>query len=43
MEIARIVYVCALVIDFREVMLTSTPELTHCGGGGWILNYGGEG
>ena len=25
--------VFALVLDFREVMLTSPPELTHCGGG----------
>ena len=31
--------VLALVLDFREVMLTSTPELAHCGGRGqtmWI-------
>ena len=25
--------VLALVIDFREFMLTSPPELAHCGGG----------
>ena len=25
--------VFALVKDFREVMLTSPPELVHCGGG----------
>ena len=25
--------VLALVLDFREVMLTSPPELAHCGGG----------
>ena len=25
--------VFALVMDFREVMLTSPPELAHCGGG----------
>ena len=24
----------ALVVDFREVMMTSPPELAHCGGGG---------
>ena len=24
--------VLALVLDFREVMLTSPPELAHCGG-----------
>ena len=26
--------VSALVMDFREVMLTSPTELAHCGGGG---------
>ena len=26
--------VLALVLDFREVMLTSPPELAHCVGGG---------
>ena len=26
--------VFALVMDFGEVMLTSPPELAHCGGGG---------
>ena len=26
--------VLALVMDFREVMLTSPPELAHCEGGG---------
>ena len=25
--------VFAVVLDFREVMLTSPPELAHCGGG----------
>ena len=25
--------VLALVMDFREVMMTSPPELAHCGGG----------
>ena len=29
--------VFAVVLDFREVMLTSPPELTHCGGGGRLL------
>ena len=28
-----ILVVFALVMDFREVMLTLTPELAHCGGG----------
>ena len=28
--------VFALVKDFREVMLTSPPELAHCGGGGTV-------
>ena len=27
--------VLSLVMDFREVMLTSPPELAHCGGG-WV-------
>ena len=26
--------VFALVMDFKEVMLTSPPELAHCGGMG---------
>ena len=26
--------VLAVVMDFREVMLTSPPKLAHCGGGG---------
>ena len=25
--------VLSLVMDFREIMLTSPPELAHCGGG----------
>ena len=29
-----IVGVLALVVDFREVMMTSSAELAHCGGGG---------
>ena len=28
--------VLALVLEFREVMLTSPPELAHCGGGGSV-------
>ncbi len=28
-----ILRVFALLMDFREVMLTSPPELAHCGGG----------
>ena len=28
-----IVGVLALMMDFRECMMTSTPELAHCGGG----------
>ena len=26
-----IVWVLALVVDFKEVILTSPPELAHCG------------
>ena len=31
--------VFALVMDFREVMLTSPPELAHCGGGGSLTSH----
>ena len=34
-----IVGVLALVMGFREVMLTSPPELVHCGGGGHYGPY----
>ena len=27
-------WVFVLMLDFQEVMLTSTPELAHCEGGG---------
>ena len=31
--------VLALVLDFREVMLTSPPDLAHCGGGGGLWGH----
>ena len=34
-EFVVIVGILALVVYFREVMMISLPELTHCGGAGW--------
>ena len=31
--------VLALMMDFREVMLTSPLELAHCGGGGTVGQF----